>query len=164
MEDRLCPILAKPIFLRRNSSGLSLNAARTAWQILTGAVKTVSQWVLFITGSAGAGKWQRIGSLCQLWSSGDPTVKTICSPYWHYPRSQFKTAIQHRWPGRHLLTVHIRSKWPWGMCASGSEAMPTCLFFPGLSIWSGRSCVRRHLRAWKVLHRLRLYRYAQIYR
>lgn len=30
MKDRLCPILAKPIFLRRNSSGLSLNAARTA--------------------------------------------------------------------------------------------------------------------------------------
>lgn len=43
MEDRLWQVLAKPVFRWRNRFGLSMNAARAAWQMLTGAVKTALQ-------------------------------------------------------------------------------------------------------------------------
>lgn len=65
MEDRLWQVLAKPGFQWRNKSGLSMNAARAAWQMLTG-VKTTLQQAPVTTGSADVGKRQRIRSHHQI--------------------------------------------------------------------------------------------------
>ena len=164
MEDRLWQVLAKPGFQWRNKSGLSMNAARAAWQMLTG-VKTTLQQAPVTTGSADVGKRQRIRSHHQITVILRFHVRNRTWFTLALFRTTLQNSIQHTASQIHprTLTIHIRLKLLWRTSRSASAMMQILSCLPGHSACLRSSHVRGYLRTWNDLHCLRLHRYVQIH-
>ena len=146
-----------------NRSGSSMNAAKAAWQMLTGAVKMTLQSTHFITGPVGAGKRKKIRSRQQITVIPRFPVRnrtrSSLTLFWII----FRSRIQHHRCKTCTLTIHIRLRLLWRISPSASAMIQIQSCLPGHSICFRSSYVKGYLQAWKDLHCLRLYRYAKNY-